>query len=199
MLEFNEKMCGGEPGQRNITLMLQEWSDGNDEVLNDLIPIIHEHLRRQARNYLHRERRNHTFETVDLINEAYLKISETEGRKWKNRSHFFAVASQAMRRILVDYARARRRQKRGGDALRIEADIENVASFTPNPVDLIALDEALSALSSRDPRLVRIVELHFFGGLTLDETAKAIGVSRATVAREWSLAKAWLSRELEAP
>ncbi len=178
--------------------MLREWSDGKQEVLDELIPVVYEHLRRQAHNYLHRERKDHTFQTIDLINETYIKLSEAKGRVWESRSHFYAAAAQAMRRILVDHARARHRQKRGGAAVRAEADIESLPAHDVDPLDLIALDEALSKLSARDPRLVWIVELRFFGGLTLEETARSLGISRATVAREWEFAKAWLSRELTA-
>jgi len=176
--------------------MLREWSDGKKEALDELIPIVQEQLRRQARKYLRRESRHISLQTTELINEAYIRLVEGKSRKWKDRSHFFSVASLAMRNILVDHARAKKRQKRGGAGIRIPIDAESIPDAATGDIDLIALDEVLTRLSSIDPRLVRIIELRYFGGLTAAESARTLGISRATICREWEFGKAWLSREL---
>ena len=183
--------------QSEITLWLNEWRMGKDDALEALMPIVYAELHRQATNYLKRERVGHTLQATALINEAYLKLIDQREVNWQNRAHFFAIAAQAMRRILVDHARSRHREKRGGDAedLPLEA-----AEFAASPggtcVDLIALDEALMRLASLDERQSRIVELRFFSGMSVEETAEALGVSSATVKNEWRTAKAWLFQEL---
>jgi RNA polymerase sigma factor (TIGR02999 family) len=179
-----------------ITRMLQEWSDGKDEMLDQLMPLVYAELRRQAAGYLRHERRDHTLQTTGLIHEAYLKLINQRNVKWESRTHFYAIASQAMRRILVDYARARKTAKRGGEDIRLSiANAEKIAG-DQKPVDLIALDEALTRLAKLDEKQARVVELRYFSGLSLEETAKIVKMSRATAAREWSMARAWLHREL---
>ena len=183
-------------GPTDITELLREWSEGKDEVLDQLMPLVYAELRRQAARHLRRERRDHTLQTTGLIHEAYLKLVGQKQVKWESRTHFFAIASQAMRRVLVDYARARHRAKRGGDDVRLSISAaEEVASET-RPVDLIALDEALTRLAAIDEQQSRVVELRYFSGLSLEETAAILNISRATAAREWSMARAWLHREL---
>ena len=176
--------------------MLQEWSDGKDEMLGQLMPLVYAELRRQAAGYLRRERRDHTLQTTGLIHEAYLKLIDQRNVKWESRTHFFAIASQAMRRILVDYARARKTEKRGGDDIRLSITTAEKIAGDQRPVDLIALDEALTRLAKLDQKQARVVELRYFSGLSLEETAKIVKMSRATAAREWSMARAWLHREL---
>lgn len=180
----------------NITEMLREWSDGKAEVLDDLLPLVYDELHRKAAGYLRRERPNHTLQTTALIHEAYLKLVDQRDVEWKSRGHFFAIAAQAMRRILADHARNRHREKRGGrdEDLPLEAALLAVAD--EQNVDVAALDEALRRLALFDPQQERIVELRYFGGLSMEETADALGISRATAARDWQVAKAWLHREL---
>lgn len=186
---------------QNITLMLRQWSSGQTEVLDELLPAVYAELHRQARRYMRRERREHTLQTTALINEAYLKLIDQGDKQWESRTHFFAVAAQAMRQVLVDYARVKNRKKRGGDAIRLTLDevLPGAAGDAPTveTVDLIALDTALERLGEIDAQQVRIVELRYFSGLTLEETAEALQISRATVAREWNFARAWLRRELQ--
>ena len=180
-----------------ITLWLQEWSLGKENALEVLMPIVYAELHRQAENYLRRERVGHTLQATALINEVYLKLIDQREVNWRNRAHFFGIAAQAMRRILVDHARSRHRNKRGGEAedLPLEA-AELAVSPTGTSVDLIALDEALTRLAHLDERQSRIVELRFFSGMSVEETAEALGVSSATVKNEWRTAKAWLFQEL---
>jgi len=181
---------------RDITQMLQEWSNGKDEILDQVMPLVYAELRRQAARHLRRERQDHTLQTTALIHEAYLKLVDQRNVKWESRTHFFAIASQAMRRVLVDYARSRKRAKRGGDDIRLSlAAAEQIAS-NQKPVDLIALDEALTRLTVIDEQQSRVVELRYFSGLSLEETATILNISRATAAREWNMARAWLHREL---
>jgi len=181
---------------RDITQMLKEWNDGKDTILDQLLPLVYAELRRQAARHLRRERQDHTLQTTALIHQAYLKLVDQRNVKWESRTHFFAIASQAMRRVLVDYARARKRAKRGGDDIRLSlAAAEQIAS-NQKPVDLIALDEALTRLAAIDEQQSRVVELRYSSGLSLEETATILHISRATAAREWSMAKAWLHREL---
>jgi RNA polymerase sigma factor (TIGR02999 family) len=180
----------------NITQMLREWGDGNAEAMEELLPYIYSELHRQAAAFLRRERGNHTLQTTALVHEAYLKLVDQRNVEWQSRSHFFAIASQAMRRILVDYAKNRHREKRGGGAEDLSLEEALLATADETNVDLIALDEALSKLAELDPQQEKIVELRYFGGLSLDEAAVAIGISRATAARDWQVAKAWLHREM---
>ena len=179
-----------------ITEMLREWSDGKQEALDNLLPFVYDELHRQASRFLRKERQGHTFQTTALINEAYLKLIDRRDINWESRTHFFAVAAQAMRRILVDYARAKYREKRGGDNIKLSLEEATRVAAKEKGVDLIALDEALNKLAERDEQQARVVELRYFSGLSLEETAEALRVSRATVARDWETARAWLHREL---
>jgi RNA polymerase sigma factor (TIGR02999 family) len=191
------KMSQSGSAKHTITRMLQEWNDGKREAINDLMPLVYDELHRQAKRYLRRERANHTLQTTALIHEAYLKLIGQRNVEWEGRTHFYAIAAQAMRRILVDHARTVKREKRGGDNAILPIDEAlQVAGKEVKTVDLIALDEALTRLASRDERQARIVELRYFADLTLEETAGALGISRATAALDWSMAKAWLFREL---
>jgi RNA polymerase sigma factor (TIGR02999 family) len=182
--------------QKNITEMLHEWSCGKAEVMNDLLPLIYDELHRRAAAYLRRERPNHTLQATALVHEAYLKLIDQREDNWENREHFYSIAAQAMRRILVDHARTRDRQKRGGSKENLPLEEALLAAAEERSVDLIALDEAMARLAKIDPQQERIVELRYFGGMTLDEAAKALGISRATAARDWQVAKAWLHREI---
>ena len=179
-----------------ITRMLRQWSDGNREALEELMPLVYDELHRQARRYLRRERSNHTLQTTALIHEAYLKLIDQRDVNWESRTHFFAVAAQMMRRILVDHARTKHRVKRGGSNENMPLEEAALVVSNEKRIDLIALDEALNRLAEIDEQQCRIVELRYFSGLTLEETAAVLKVSRTTVANDWSLAKAWLHREL---
>jgi RNA polymerase sigma factor (TIGR02999 family) len=185
---------GGEAG--NITQMLRDWRDGQTQALENLLPFVYAELHRQAANFLRKERPGHTLQTTALINEAYLKLIDRRNVNWQDRAHFFAVAAQAMRRILVDYAKRKHRAKREGDQIKVTLEAAEMISAKEKPVDLMALDEALNRLSEHDEQQARVVELRYFSGLTLEETAEALRVSRATVARDWETARAWLHREL---
>ena len=179
----------------NITLYLQEWRGGNQSALDEVLPLVYNELRQIARRYRSRERGEHTLQTTELINEAYLKLIDQSETDWQNRSHFFAVASRVMRHLLVDYARAKNYQKRGRGAERV--DLEDIALFTPEPDEqILALDESLKKLAKFDERKSQIVELRYFGGLSAAETAEVLEVSEITVKREWLKAKAWLYLEL---
>lgn len=181
----------------NVTQMLKEWSDGNEGILDILMPLVYEQLHRQAARYLRKERPNHTLQTTALIHEAYLKLIDQKSVEWQNRAHFFAIASVAMRRILVDHARERHREKRGGaGAENLPLDEALQISANEKGVDLIALDEALNRLAKFDKRQAKVVELRYFSGLSIDETAEILGVSNATVRLDWNLAKAWLKQEI---
>jgi RNA polymerase sigma factor (TIGR02999 family) len=183
--------------KQDITEMLREWSDGKNEALDDLLPHVYGELRRQAARYLRRERPDHTLQTTALINEAYIKLVDQKEVQWQNRAHFFAIAAQAMRRILVDYARTRGRGKRGGDAIQVPFDEAGEVAARQSPIDLIALDDVLSRLAQFDEQKARIVELRYFSGLSVAETAEVMGVSHKTVERNWTVARAWLHRELK--
>lgn len=187
------------PGARDITGLLLAWNGGDPDALNRLLPAVYQELNRLARRELLRERAGHTLEPAALIHELYLDLVDQRRAQWENRAHFFGVAARLMRRILVDHARARHALKRGGGggAVQIEA-ADDVADEAPGPgrVDLIGLDQALERLSARSPEQARIVEMRFFGGLTVEETAHVLGRSPRTVKREWRLARAWLFREL---
>jgi len=178
-----------------ITQLLVAWSDGDQVALTKLIPLVESELRRLARTYMSRERIDHTLQTTALINEAYVKLINASDVKWQNRAHFFGIAARVMRRVLVDFARQRNFRKRGGGSHQISFDEALAISDADHP-DLLALDEALTALAKVDDRKARIVEMRFFGGLTEKETAAALDVSPETVRRDWRLAKAWLLRQL---
>jgi len=181
---------------REITRMLREWSDGKREALDELMPLVYEELHRQAARYLHRESQGHTLQTTALIHEAYLKLVDQREVQWQNRAHFFAIAAQAMRRILVDYARTKQREKRGGGDAKLPLGEAISVAVDEKAVDLIALDEALTKFAAIDFQQARVVELRYFSGLSLEETAEVLHISRATVARDWNVARAWLHREL---
>ena len=183
-----------EPNEA-ITEILLAWGDGDESALERLMPIVYAELRRLAHRYMNREREGHTLQTTALVNEAFLKLIDSSRVRWQNRAHFFAVSAQLMRRILVDFARSRHYQKRGGAAQRVSLDGALLVSVARSG-DLIALDDALTALAAIDKRKSEVVELRFFGGLSVEETAEALKVSPDTVMRDWRLAKAWLLREL---
>ncbi len=180
---------------QNVTQLLIGWSNGDREALDALLPVVYEELRKQAANYLRRERVGHTLQTTALIHEAYLKLVDQKNVHWQNRAHFFGIAAQLMRRILVDHARTKKRAKRGGSNIRVSFNEANVLAPSQN-LDIVALDEALERLSEIDEQQSRIVELRFFSGLTVEETAEVLAISPATVKRDWSMAKAWLHREI---
>ena len=183
------------PSPSKVTQLLHDWSDGDREALDKLIPIVYEELRRQAARYLRRERPGHTLQTTALIHEAYLRLIDQKNVRWQNRAHFFAIAAQLMRRILVDHARGRQAAKRGGSDIKLPLE-EAMIGSEGRGVDLVALDEALERLASIDPQQSRVVELKFFSGLSVEETAEVLGVSQRTVKRDWNVAKAWLRREI---
>jgi RNA polymerase sigma-70 factor (ECF subfamily) len=179
-----------------ITQLLVRWRDGDKAALDDLMPLVYDELRRMARKIMGRERENHTLQTSALINEAYLRLVGHDGTNWQDRAHFFAVASQVMRRILIDHARSYLSQKRGGGAQKM--DVEDALVLTKERAkEIIDLDEALTSLAKLDPRRSRIVELRFFGGLDINETATFMEVSATTVQREWRAARAWLRNFME--
>jgi len=183
------------PSSESITQLLTEWRDGDKTALDRLIPLVYEELRRLAHHYLRRERPGYTLQTSALVNEAYLRLVDHKGMRWQNRAHFYAVAAQAMRRILVDHARSRDAAKRGGGANLIGLD-EAATAAQMQAANLLALDEALNQLALIDKRKSRIVELRYFGGMSGAETAEVIGDSPVTVMRELSCAKAWLLRAI---
>jgi len=180
---------------RNITQLLVAWNGGDKAALDQLIPIVYEELRRQASRYLRQERPGHTLQTTALIHEAYLRLVDQKSVQWQNRAQFFGIAAQLMRRILVDHARTKHRAKRGGSAVRISLSDATAATQDAN-LDLVELDQALNRLAEIDPQQSKIVELRFFSGLNVEETAAALNISPATVKRDWSVAKAWLHREI---
>lgn len=178
-----------------ISRLLIAWGDGDQAALEELTPLVYEELHRLAHNYMSRERPDHTLQTTALVNEAFMRLVDWKNVRWQNRAHFFGVSAQLMRRILVDFARSRGFQKRGGGAKRL--DLEEVARVCgETEADLVALDEALESLAKLDGRQARVVELRFFGGLSNEEAAEVLKVSTGTVRRDWSLARAWLHREL---
>lgn len=180
---------------KSITELLVEWRDGDETALDRLMPLVYEELRRLARYYMRGERPGHTLQTAALVNEAYLRLVDHKGMRWQNRAHFYAVASQAMRRILVDHARSRQYLKRGGGNQIVGLD-EAAAVVQKQALDVVALDDALTDLSAIDPRKSQIVEMRYFGGMTVEETAEVLGLSPVTVMRDWSTAKAWLLRAI---
>jgi RNA polymerase sigma factor (TIGR02999 family) len=186
-----------QPKTHEVTRFLQAWSQGDDAALEQIIPIVYRELRSIARRYMAGERQGHTLQTTALVNEAYLKLVDSRKVNWQNRAHFFAISAQLMRRILVDFARSRGYQKRGGGAQQVSLDEECMASQERGR-NVLALDDALTALAEVDPRKSKVVELRFFGGLSLEETAEVLKVCPDTVLRDWRMAKAWLGRELGA-
>lgn len=184
------------PSPAAVTELLRAWSDGDDGALEQLVPLVEVELRRLARGYMARERPDHTLQTTALVNEAFVRLTDARQVRWQDRAHFLGISARLMRRVLVDYARRRGFHKRGGDAQRVTLQDDLVR--TPDPAfDVVALDRALEALAKFDMRKSRIVELRFFGGLSVEETADVLQVSTDTVKRDWRLAKLWLLRELE--
>jgi RNA polymerase sigma factor (TIGR02999 family) len=180
-----------------ITEMLRDWSDHRrDDSADALLKLVYDELRRQARRYLQKERLGHTLQTTALVHEAYLKLNKQKNVSWESRSHFFAVAATMMRRILIDYAKTKHRLKRGGARSDLPLETALTISASETDFDLLALDEALNRLAAKESHLAKIVELRFFSGLDVVETAEVLGISESTVKRDWQMAKAWLHREL---
>ena len=184
----------GEAGAEDISQLLRAWSDGDQSALERLTPIVYGELHRLARRYMRRERTGHSLQTTALVNEAYMRLVDYERMQWQNRAHFFAVSAQVMRRILVEHAR-RRNLKRGGGVPHVSLDEVAVVDGGQD-ADLVALDDAMNGLARIDPRMVQVVEMRFFGGLSVEETAAVLKVSPVTVKRDWRAARAWLFREL---
>ncbi|MGH9801147.1 MAG: sigma-70 family RNA polymerase sigma factor, partial [Blastocatellia bacterium] len=178
-----------------VTELLLAWGQGDESALEQLVPMVYGELHRLAHRYLGGERAGHMLQTTALVNEAYLRLVDSQRVQWQNRAHFFAVSAQLMRRVLVDFARSRNYQKRGGDAVQVSLH-EELAGSTERGADLVALDDALNAMAKSDERASRVVELRFFGGLSIEETAEVLKISPETVKRDWTWAKAWLLREL---
>lgn len=185
-------MC---PLSTQISKLLDDWGKGNEDAREALIPLVYDELRRIARRRLRAERPDHTLESAALVHEAYFRLLEAEAPSWHDRAHFFGVAAQIMRHILVDHARHRRAAKRGGGGPRLTLDTK-IALMPKKEVDLLALDDALNKLASLDPQQSRMIEMKFFGGLSIEETATVLDISPATVKREWATARAWLQREM---
>lgn len=177
-----------------VTTLLRDWGRGDQGARDQLTPLVYDELRRRARHYLRAERSNHTLSPTALVHEVYLRLVNLDRVDWQDRTHFFALAARQMRRILVDSARARQYQKRGGGAVAVRLD--SAFAVAARQPDLVALDDALSALTAQDERKARVVELRFFGGLTNEEIARELGISTDTVTRDWQMAKLWLRREL---
>lgn len=182
------------PSPREVSQLLIDWGNGNQAALDELIPLVHDELRRLAGRYMRRENQGHTLQTSALVNEAYMRLVDQKSVQWKNRAHFFGVAAQVMRRILVDHARKRSRAKRGGGAQMVS--LADQAGVSKEVAEVIALDEALLNLAEMDPRKSQIVEMKFFGGLTTEEVAEVLKVTPRTVEREWRKARAWLNRAI---
>jgi len=180
---------------QEITRLLRAWNEGDEVALRDLTPLVYDELHRLARRHLAHQRQGQSLQTSALVNEAYLRLVDVRQVSWQNRAHFFAVSAQLMRHILVDFARSRQSQKRGGAAFQVSLD-QALEISTERGADLVALDEALSLLAALDARQASVVELRFFGGLSVEETAEVLKVSPGTVRRDWRMAKAWLHREL---
>ncbi len=178
---------------QQVTQLLVAWSGGDQAARDELMPLVYEELRRLAHKCIRRERPGHTLQTSALLNEAYLRLVDQKNIHWQDRAHFFGIAARLMRQVLVDYARKRRYAKRGGDARRVPLDEAMIVS-KERAADVVALDDALKSLAEIDPRQSQIVELRFFGGLSIEETAEVLAVSPGTVMRDWTLAKAWLRR-----
>jgi RNA polymerase sigma-70 factor (ECF subfamily) len=179
------------PSQQDVTRLLVRLTDGDRGVLDELLPVVYGELRKLASSYLRRERVGHTLQPTALVHEAYMRLVDQTQVQWQNRAHFFGVAAQMMRRILVDHARAHEAEKRGGEFQKLSLD-ENIDVSGERDVNLVALDDALNLLAEIDPQKMKVVELRFFGGLSVEETAEVLGVSAPTVKRQWRMAKAWL-------
>jgi len=185
-----------DDGSNEITKLLQKWHDGDPQAFDEVTRYVYSELRRRAAAYMRGEREGHTLETTGLVHEAFIKLIDKQQIEWQDRNHFFAVAAQSMRRILVDHARTRKRDKRGGAEENMPLDEARKTPAAKSGVDLVALDEALERLAGLDERQAQVVELKYFGGMTLDETAEILGVSRVTVRRDWQIARAWLREQL---
>lgn len=185
------------PEPTSFTGLLLAWGDGDEHALDQMVPFVYEELRRLAASYLRRERANHTLQSTALVHEAYMRLVDQRQVKWQNRAHFFGIAAQVIRRILVDHARGHQAQKRGAGAFRLSLEDAPDVAAPAKDLDLTALDDALTRLGEMDPQQAKIVELRFFGGLSIEETATALKISPATVKRDWAVAKAWLFRELK--
>jgi RNA polymerase sigma-70 factor, ECF subfamily len=179
----------------DITRLLLAWGQGDQAAFDELMPLVYDQLRKLAKNYMRQQRPGHTLQTTALVNEAYLKLIDSSRVNWQNRTHFFAISAQLMRRVLVDFARAKNSLKRGGERIQVTLD-EKIEVPTEKPLDLVALDEALQTLAKMNERQAKIVELRYFGGLSEEEIAETLGISYRTVRRDWNIAKAWLYREL---
>jgi len=184
------------PSTAQVTKLLLAWGNGDEAAFAQLVPVVHAELRRIARRQMGHERVGHTLQPTALVNEAYLKLIDIRQVQWQDRAHFFAMSSRVMRRVLVDCARARGYQKRGAGAQKVTLNEERVGGAQP-AADILALDDALDALAAIDPRKGQVVEMRYFGGLSIEETAEALGVSVRTVKRDWTMAKLWLRRELK--
>jgi RNA polymerase sigma-70 factor, ECF subfamily len=184
-----------DPSSHHVTELLLAWGAGNESALNELVPIVHDELHRIALACMAGEKAGHSLQATALVNEAYLRLVETRGMNWQNRAHFLAMSARVMRRILVDFARSKQYQKRGGGAVRVTL-VDDVGLSDEPGRDLVALDDALEALAKVDERKSRVIEMRFFGGLSVQETAEALHVSPETVMRDWKLARAWLLRQL---
>ena len=184
-----------ETSQHRVTQLLQKWSGGDSRALDELTPLVYSEVRKLARSYLRRERPDHTLQATALVNEAYIRLIDQRRVQWQSRAHFFGIAAQMMRRVLVDHARMRKADKRGSGAEAVVLD-EALLSIE-RPVDLVRLDDALEALAALDPRQAKIVELRYFGELSIEETAEVVNLSPTTVKREWAAARTWLRRELD--
>ncbi|HKG60423.1 MAG TPA: sigma-70 family RNA polymerase sigma factor [Pyrinomonadaceae bacterium] len=183
------------PPQHEITQLLAQWREGNQSALDDLYPLVYDELHRLARRYMSRERKGHTLQTTALINEAYVRLVDQKNVQWANRSHFFAISAQIMRRILIDHARRHQYAKRGGGARQVS--LEEAATVVPDQSEeLLRLDEALKSLAEMDPRRSQVVELRYFGGLNNEEIAGVLHISENTVTRDWNMARAWLYQQL---
>jgi RNA polymerase sigma factor (TIGR02999 family) len=180
---------------QEVTRLLIDWSNGDQGALNRLMPLVYDELRKMAKRYMARQKPGHTLQTTALINEAFIKLVGQKDKHWQNRAHFFGVAAQAMRHLLVDYARSRQYEKRGGGSPVLSLD-EALTVSRERTSELVALDDALKELAKLDERKSKVVELRFFGGLSVEETAQVLKVSEVTVMRDWSMAKSWLHREL---
>ena len=189
-------MSGTAYRSDEISRLLRAWSDGQSEALEDLLPLVYDELHRQAHRYLRKERQSHTLQTTALIHEAYLNLIKQKRFTVENRDHFFAISANLMRQILVNYANARNRKKRGGSAERVELHDSILIATRSKDLELLALDEALTRLAKMDQQQAQIVELRYFGGLTIEETANVMKISPATIKRDWNMTKAWLFREL---
>ena len=189
-------MAPTTPPSGTVTALLRAWGDGDDTALEQLTPLVEAELRRLARAYMARERRDHTLQATALVNEAFLRLTEARRVRWQDRAHFLGISARLMRRVLVDHARAKGYRKRGGGVVRVTL-VDGLVASPEAPLDLLALDRALEALAAVDLRKSRVIELRYFGGLSVEETADVLHVSPDTVKRDWRLAKLWLLHELE--